>query len=855
MHRFFDGQEETMWSVAVTDRKVIGTHKDASIEEVTINRSEARTPTLRDKWHVLVERIPRSHVSKNHHAIMSKSRINSVSIGIAGLVSEEHNIGRYRIFFGVPITTMTSLPVHIHGTFILAKDRRNIRFEDDGGGNEESKFNKYLLSEKVSRAYLRFMETWPTNRKIYISPWWPPARAVNITDIISRTVTDALKSHFPASERLVCTSLAKSRTAPAKCVFIRGATPVGVNAVLKLITPKNVTKCPPSVWSEDLPEVDDCYLASVLKRHQDIFRSLFSSGEIGIQEVADTIRFLTEGRDKRLLIGLPLIPLMNGGLAVFTDEHDPPCVYTWKSDSSRGSVLPWDLFGSDHFLHRDFDAELMVDLSLNVSALTGDTVIKFVESRFRRTGELVMTPQDQLWIQDVCSILVGMSVPVKKEALVGLPLIPTYSSHHSNAGIIYLSIDVCEQDNIILLTHEVPFLPLLERLGARLVKRNMCPPILAPFITTFEDSFEAVLKFFGTITQGEIASRFNQLRHDEHQSFAKWIRDHLESLPDPGLVRSERSNAVLRLIEISARLPVWEVIRVEGGRFVDGLAASREIEMFPYWVELSFARPFIGVSGRNGRAYAEYSATLAKLQVSKLDTAKFRTLLEFRRIMPTVPEAYVELLRGIVLHWPPSAINFITVPNENGRMVCPDILYSRSQILFREIFSTRDQQHNLLHHSLVDLEARLTKFGLRDNLSFDSFLAVASAVHEEPDGADKVRRAELVYDEYSNRLYGLIYGDASLWAQLDNLRFIPRTAARRRNVTSNIPFDQFTKQFPNVVSPAELLFTDFEPVAWTQRVLFRDEPSQQLAVSHSSLGKPTAKEVVSWQCTYFGFHN
>jgi sacsin len=581
-----------------------------------------------------------------------------------------------------------------------------------------------------------------------------------------------------------------------------------------------------------------------LQNYKDNFRSLFSTGKLDVSDVVDVVRFLIEEGEKQLLIGLPLLPLVTGNLAVFAEAHGASEVYTWAT--SRGSVLPWTLFGPDHFLHPDVDTELMIEQSLNVSALTEEAVIRFIELRFQRVDEAAMTPTDKKWIQDLWSFLVYLGV--KKETISGFPLIPTYAEQKTDLPTTYLSFQRCENADVILFTNEddLPHLRLLQRLGANFVKIGACSVLLQHFLSNFKYSFETVLKFFGTFPQEEITGRFRQLKGLEYKTFIEWIRHGLQSIPDQNHVSSQQHPAALHLREISAKLPVWEVIQGERGWFVDALAAAEEIVMLPPWVELSTAQEFLRTSYG---PYAEYSETLSKLQVSKLDTTEFQSLLEFPRMMPTISNAYINLLRGLVVH--SSVPDTIQVPNANGRMVPSRSLYSRSEALFHEIFSTPQQQYNLLHPSLAGFETSLTRFGLRSELDFHSFRAVAIAVDQEAEGPDKVHRAALAYGAYNNRLYGCILGNATLWAMLDNLRFIPRNALRRRSHINTTPFEQFAKPFAEVVSPAELLTTSFEPMAWTQRALFLVEPSQQLSISYPSLGQPTTKEVVGLQHILF----
>ena len=51
-------------------------------------------------------------------------------------------------------------------------------------------------------------------------------------------------------------------------------------------------------------------------------------------------------------------------------------------------------------------------------------------------------------------------------------------------------------------------------------------------------------------------------------------------------------------------------------------------------------------------------------------------------------------------------------------------------------------------------------------------------------------------------------------------------------------------QLPLIVSPDEVLRPEFESVAWTQRALLLEGPSERLTVANLQFGVPSGHEVV-----------
>jgi hypothetical protein len=145
---------------------------------------------------------------------------------------------------------------------------------------------------------------------------------------------------------------------------------------------------------------------------------------------------------------------------------------------------------------------------------------------------------------------------------------------------------------------------------------------------------------------------------------------------------------------------------------------------------------------------------------------------------------------------------------------------------------------------MEDMQSGLFQFGLEHTINVDTFKACAEAIARDVGGQDLLRRAATVFQFYSTRLPMLVGGNRHRWRELDGIRFIPASPQRRQNVSWSEEFAPATSG--NALhSPEQMLRPELQGIAWTQRALFRVEPSQNLLVADLELGVPTPREVVS----------
>ena len=156
-----------------------------------------------------------------------------------------------------------------------------------------------------------------------------------------------------------------------------------------------------------------------------------------------------------------------------------------------------------------------------------------------------------------------------------------------------------------------------------------------------------------------------------------------------------------------------------------------------------------------------------------------------------------------------------------------------------------------MHPEFEDLEERLKRsLDFHGSVTFAAFKACATFFDgEEDEYEDDEERATALYAYYNGDLWSTIMKRAELWEELDELRFIPRDQIRRHYPTQVPGFSpaDYAEDLPMIVSPDEILRTDLQAVAWTQRALASIEPSEHLLVANPHFGVPTAEEVVGYR--------
>lgn len=765
-------------------------------------------------WSVLFEAVPLQAIPSEFHKCLSIHKIQTVSVGIAGAIDTPTL--DYRLFFGVPLLGTISLPVHLHCTFILSDDRRSIRYDEEGDGNLESRFNKWLLTKKVPSLYLQFLSGWKPTCSMKDCPWWPKR---SMTDGFSRVVVEAMHDILPTSDKLVCDTYSGPRTAPSKAHFLQPSCPKGLLLAL-LPLPEDLAAIPPgfsTLTSPSLQKVDSEYLTAVLQRNAASIMSMYKEGRITVDDVVDVAKFLKPS-SLADFHGLPLLPLADRSLTLLSAEHTT--FYYPEHDSLQ---FPFPLH---HFLDPHAAKERLIYDTLQVRELDNTAVSQLIMAKIPKQDIFLSSPDLEKWFKELWDLLSAIpAVTIEDRAFERLPLIPTY-----NPGTpTRISFQKLSGSEALLVEPNVD-VPLDEcvALGMKLIKTSNCRRKLKEVVRSRKGEqslgvHRVIIKFFMDLPLNDIPDRFQELDHGPRSKFSRWFRAKLS--------HDYRSLSGIEKA-IVGRLPLWEVIQTTP-RFV----SANDAVVIPKRIGPDVVRMW----ATGSTTYTRPDDLLTLMKEPLTLTAFYDYHLTFPSIMNTITPTYKALLTEVLRS--PLPQRSILVPNANGRMTQSNSLYLSSNTTFAAAFASDNRR--FLHRELRDLEQQLCNWGLIGTLNASSFSACASAIHEHIHSAGTLTRAITVFRSYNTEMPPELMRNRGSRNTLQHLRFIPRRVGDTRY--GSIPTDRYhSPPLPNIVSPREIVDPKFIRIAWTQRATCIVEPSSELLLVNGldSVWKPNAREVV-----------
>lgn len=816
---------EELWSVKA-ERK--HTKKDGVTHGRLVVHSSLRHA---DTWLTVSRALPKADFPAEFHSLFAKHLLpETLTVALAA----NHNsiLSRSKLFCSLPLPITTQFPVHVHASFILADDRRSIRF-DSGISNGESEFNRWLLSEAVPDLYLSLLESWPSS--LQETKLWPnPSECV---DPLAKTMALALYKALDASRARVCETVTNVRVPPSDAVLLRHVSPKVAKVLLMLFPPKLVQ--PPSAWRtitfKSIPSIDPTFLRQAISTPSTArFLSLWDLGKVTPSDVAALLQYFSIKDVFHLLVDLPLLPLANQTLGIFVTRTSNYRHYILRGSQS----VAVDLFPKSTSLFvlgdmEGFDATALLGKGLNVDPLSDELLASLIKERISVYEEdKVLSERDSQWTQLLWKHISKVDSGSLVSLIRDVPLVA--ASGHDR--VVHISLLRCRDGTVLPfpdnLRNRDTVAAALKHLGALIVGRASLPPRLRDELPFMHFNLYTLLRFFSHKSAAGLEEEFAGLARDEWNALAALLRDVLFGAE---LSRQQRDLARL--------LPIWPGIEssAEDGQGREVLRSTGSSHMLPAVIPLDVALPFL-TSTVN---YIGFNTTVLNvLDVKSLTWAQFREMLVFEQTLSHDDiNLYRPLLRILVRHV--SDNRPIPVPNTNGDMRYSDKLYCTFVDLFRMALETRPEL--FIHPSLrAEFEHPLYPFRTRAAVTFGTFKVCVQAIHDTPPGHvglySLLERAMEAYRWYNDD--GVL--QKSIVAnEVDNIRFIPRSLNRKRS--PDFPLVEFVKELPEVVAPRKLLLDAFEAVAWTQRALFREDlrPTDILLLRHKGLGVPKIDEVAS----------
>lgn len=870
----------SLWTVLSAKRVEDTSTRDKpySVQRVDITVSGNRLPR-KTSWTTFVHVIPSTSYPPWVPEILVKHRIKQVRIALASEHGEDsdtsegktHRATQKVFFASLPLPIMTTLPVHIDASFVLADDRRNIRWDGDGTLNRDSEFNHWLLSSMVPPLYLFLLEVWQVSLPKSLAPW--PGYANQPPDPFSRTVVEGFYSDcLSQSTRPVFRTITGRCIIPSSAVLRSASDPPAIKTVLQLLKPDDLVKLPPDVRSRvlGLPgmrRVDPGYIATIIRQKEQRFLEAYGAGKLDVHHLDNIIRYLLD-RDGSLtgipsLAGLPLLAVADGSLFRIQAQGEAvSTVFTgpWKESLSEGTDHPWPVFPARRFLHPSLDQEFLHRKGLNVKRLEGSDVVSLLRDVFVPAPRREVTATERVWILSFWSLYARLPDSPELDQLSDLPLIPTMNA------LTFVSLDTAVALPTIghpdaMAMEDRSIITPLQKLGAEFVlerlqvtsSRNTAAHLALPlevrrYLSAVTFTFERVLAIFQHLfdTHGQdfVHRKFDALDAGEWNQFASWVMHKLGTWQDD---RTQRSNSNAE-VDVVRRLPIWTAHPCVSGSPTFLSLTDTFVRILPIGIPLTQVILFLGKVP--SLHFVQYSAEMANLvSINAMSFDDFVSHLKFPSYFRNAENVrrYRSLLECLLRFASRGSLPGLVVPNEGLELVDISTVYKSDVPEFQAAFAHRLHQ-NFVHSLLRTYEDRMVALGLRGTLDCSSFLACAQAMDEDfdKDSVEDCERSRVIFAWYSTQLPMKIEGSDTWWRRLDAYSFIPRHASRRIGSPTAFEASDFSVSLPRIVPPNRILLHEHSSVCWTQRALFPEQSSaiRRLVMADASIGVPTVEEVV-----------
>ncbi|KAA1478277.1 hypothetical protein DENSPDRAFT_663334 [Dentipellis sp. KUC8613] len=849
LHRGADGViSDPDWTYEVTDRTTMPVAAGEECEKQNLRIChQARDATDGvEKWQIFQSSMHHSSLPPEFQPLIKDYRLREPIMTSLAIAPASHRSGLARKFFSsVALPLSTQLPFHINGSFILASDRRSIRFDDGGLGSLESRYNHWLLQSRFPVVYAfaleQLMKTAHTDSKpCRWERFWPE----HCTDSLSRTILSGFydSTFLGQLDRRICCSESRVHQKPRDCLLIDAEDDIA--SALRYLSPEVlITGKKPSLERRSyrtIKQVHAEYVRDLVERKADAIRQGFRDKRLKVRDLRWLANFLIRDQPPTILDGLLLIPLADGSLAAFQNldsdsVNDERMLYSWSGTrAERTSEPSRDLIPIDRLVHRDF-SKLVAELQgkgLNVSKLTSSYVLKMLQQWL---GE---TPLCRLpFRQDTTHRIRGFwldwpdfkSAGVSNADISDFPLVPTLEP------ACFISLSHCRKSSsVVILDQQADMadwiLEALGHIGFVFVQRGAAGPALDGLLPDASQRRPTMIRVLQLLkSQPDNVQHILQLSGTVHSEFCTWARNNMPH---------DDSLSV-----IGRMLPVWQTL----GSPQKYIAAS-DVQMLPSTIlHPHEIVPFL----RDSWAFIAYDSKIEhnlKLPPLKLTVLHNRYLsVQIGQQLSSQQLPSYHKLMDVLLNAPGNrTFESVLLPNSAGTLVPAHELYARTVPIFAAAFET--QPGRFIHPTYRDQEQRARRFGLHTELDFDSFLLCAGVVNADVH-TSRERRAVPLYALYRSEVLAIyIGGDTARWRALDQMRFIPRREARFPPELSALPnFDTAAysiRDLPNLISPSEILRPGSESVAWSQRGLFASAPNERLLLADLQLGIPTIGEVV-----------
>lgn len=749
--------------------------------------------------------------------------------GLAARLDRASDGHSFSFFSTLPLSSPTTLPMHVMASFKLSSDRRQIRH--DNYEKLETRYNTWLLEELIPPLYLFFLEHLLSSGDEHYHLRWPTKK----DDALSNLIVNSFYSskHLTSSPRRLFSSLYSSSLLSPQHAVLQANHPNSIRLILSLLKPDRVVNLPPGPTElaaiAGVPTTTPNFVKNEIIHNPGPITS-----DTDFQIILDVILYLAGQKDMPdILCGLPILPLEDGSFGTLAIRGTSTPYYWWKpKDQARRHN-----FSERCFVHPKMKTKELMDFRLNVVRLDASTIRSFVGAKLSTFPELDVSHAQLQWTDSFWDSWEEYAhLGLIHEDIASFPLVPTILPSSlvcleqcKNGDVLLVEGDSQECYNLRSCLRELG-LPVVHIDGPipgalrKILEKDVFPRL------NLQNVLSAISR-----TGAQVPDVFNSLSDDLRTAFADWARANVSQIS-----RDQ--------ISLAQGLPIWWSA---AGGSRPALRPSSEVHLLPEKLTLQDAAEFM----------ADCVADDALLTYLHKTHMTFNELPHRLRLpddldMPTLLQ-YKQFYNSWITHLPTSDLlsgsqrcQPLLVPSSACTFRSPQDMFKRGP-LFTAVFP--EGSPVFVHAEFQEYEEVLCNFGLKTEevLDVGMFMTCAESLASDLDDPNAVPRAREVFRAYSDilpRRIGAQEHDA--WSELDDMAFIPRRMDTVRRLpdqdenTSGLEIPMAVTQLPVILSPAEFVLQEFEAVAWSQRACFEEQPSERACLDHPALGKPSFSVVV-----------
>ena len=805
-----EGVVNLLWSFRAQKSPIAVQETDYVVTEVEITKF---TDDI-IRWKTATTSYPTNRMPltlRGEVSLTRKPSFAGLAAKLDGMLSDDHS---FKFFSKLPLSTPTSLPMHVMASFKLSSDRRQIRV--DGLEELQRNYNTWLLEDVIPPLYLFFLEHLLLFEDQHCRRRWPS----NKGDTLSNYIVDSFYSkHLASSLRHVFRSLySPPNTLTPRDAVLR-INDDNIRRFIDLLAPNEVVELPPGAMelaaAAKLPILDTNFVKNGIMKSPE---TITSGSDFGM--IYDIILYLThEKEDSKILCGLTILPLEDGKFGTLNIRGTKPHYYLWGPKNPKKNHN----FDQSCFVHPNMRTKdlPMEKWKLNFSPLNVSAIKDFVQEKMTRFSSRDASARNQ-WTESFWDSWEEYArLGLKPEHIDSFELVPTILPPK------FVSLKECRDGDALLVRGG----PATQEL------RNCLRELELPAVYVdgpIPTSLFGILndQEYHQMTLGNVISAMGQksdlvgaLDDGLREAFAIWARKNINDLSDDQKA-------------VAQTLPIWWSASRGAPR---ALRPRSEIQLLlPDKLALEDVAAFM-------EDCVADDAALTRLGVKRMVLDELPDRL---RLPDVLDEDTLARYKSFYEKWGKELSSAfcqpLLVPTRAFTFQKPKDLFKRKPP-FTEIFP--EDSPYFVHSAFEEFENKLPGFDPRGEKALDMGMFKVCARSLDAHDPLVLSRSKAVFHAF-NRLLPSHVNQPDSWREVDDIPFVPRRMDAMRKLGGEVDNKPGLELPPEVtrldiiVRPSEVVKEKYEAVAWSQRACFEVQPDERVCTEYPDLGRPTPSEVV-----------